>query len=97
MNFEVADYDFYVTNRKFIMADSIWWPLLIKFDFFFVKSHKNTYGRVFEVADHDVAVKMKKIKMADSIGRPFLTKFEVFSLKVQKNAYGRQDDRAVFE
>ena len=32
--FEVADYDSKVENEKFKMADSIWQPLLSKFDFY---------------------------------------------------------------
>ena len=34
VGFEVADYDSEVENKKFKMADSIWWPLLTKFDVF---------------------------------------------------------------
>ena len=77
-DFEVAEYDFDLKNRKFKMADSIWWPLLIKLAFFTAKLHKNTYERVFEVADHDSTIKIKKFKMADTIRRSLLTKFKLF-------------------
>ena len=33
--FEIADHDFDVKNEKFEMADSLWWPLLTKFEVFF--------------------------------------------------------------
>ena len=85
--FKVTDYDFYVKNGKFKLAELILWPLLTQFEVFFIELHKHTYRRIFEVSDHDSAIKIQKFKMADWIGRPLLTKFEVYFFKLHKNAY----------